>query len=160
MMRLGRKLVRYAAVSLISTAVSLTLLGLLVCTGAMTAGWANVAATLAGTVPSFELNRRWVWNRAGHRSLFAEVGPFCALSLAGLCLSTLAVSTATHWASAAGFGTTARTLAAEAANVGTFGSLWVAQFVICDRLLFASRKSVAPAPGRSAEGREMDLKAA
>ena len=32
------------------------------------AGWANVVATAAGTVPSFELNRRWVWNKTGRRS--------------------------------------------------------------------------------------------
>jgi hypothetical protein len=70
------------------------------------------------------------------RSLFAEVGPFCALSLAGLGLSTIAVSAATHWVSAAGMGARARTLAAEAANAGTFGGLWVVQFVICDRILF------------------------
>jgi hypothetical protein len=55
------KLLRYAAVSAISTATSLTVLGLLVGLLNAPAGWANVAATAIGTVPSFELNRRWVW---------------------------------------------------------------------------------------------------
>ena len=59
------KLVRYAAVSAIATTVSLTILGLLVATRSATAGWANVIATAAGTVPSFELNRRWVFQPAG-----------------------------------------------------------------------------------------------
>jgi putative flippase GtrA len=133
---LVRRLVRYAAVSAISTSVSLTVLGILVGTGAVTAGWANVIATAVGTVPSFELNRRWVWARSGKRSLLAEIGPFCALSFAGLALSTVAVSLAAGWASSAGLGTAWRTIAAETASLGTFGTLWVAQYLILDRLLF------------------------
>jgi putative flippase GtrA len=128
-----RRLVRYGAVSLISTAVSLTVLGVLVAANSVTAGWANVIATAVGTVPSFELNRRWVWRKQGRRSLVAEVAPFCALSFAGLGLSTAAVSVATGWASQA-----TRVPVAELANITAFGSLWVVQFVILDRVLFRS----------------------
>jgi len=39
------KLARYTAVSAISSSVSWTILGVLVLTGATTAGWANVVAT-------------------------------------------------------------------------------------------------------------------
>lgn len=136
------KLVRYGAVSVISTVVSLSVLGVLVFTGALTPGWANVLATAVGTVPSFELNRRWVWGRTGRRSMFAEVGPFWALSFTGLALSTLAVSVAGHWATAAGLHAGMRALVAQAANVCSFGSLWVAQFVILDRSVFGR----VPAP--------------
>jgi putative flippase GtrA len=145
-MTLVRRLVRYATVSVISTAVSLTILGVLVATNATTAEWANVVATAVGTVPSFELNRRWVWSRSGPRSLLAEIGPFCALSFAGLGISTLAVSVAAGWASSSGLGVTARTLAAEAANIASFGTLWVAQYVILDRILFTPRSAGRP-PG-------------
>jgi putative flippase GtrA len=131
-----RKLARYATVSVISTGVSLSILGTLVATGLTTAGWANIIATSVGTIPSFELNRRWVWGKDGHRSVLAEMLPFCALSFAGLVLSTIAVSTAAGWASAAHLSTAARTLIADAANVGTFGALWVVQFVLLDRVLF------------------------
>jgi putative flippase GtrA len=135
-MSLVRKLARYATVSIISTTTSLTILGILVGTNATTAGWANVIATAAGTVPSFELNRRWVWRKHGRRSLRVEVAPFCALSFSGLALSTLAVSAAAGWAGAAGLGTTARALAAQAANATVFGALWVAPYLILDRVLF------------------------
>ncbi len=134
-----RKLARYATVSAISTSVSLTILTALVATDTFTAGWANVVATAVGTVPSFELNRRWVWGKRGRRSVWAEIGPFCALSFAGLGLSTLAVSTAAGWASSAGLGATARALVAAGANLSTFGSLWVAQYLILDRMLFRHR---------------------
>jgi putative flippase GtrA len=140
---LVHKLGRYTLVSLISTTVSLTVLGVLVATSALTPGWANVVATGIGTVPSFELNRRWVWRYTGRRSFVAQVMPFCALSFLGLGLSTLAVSVATAWATSLGAGPALRALTAQAANVGTFGALWVVQFVLLDRVLFARRP---PAP--------------
>ena len=112
------------------------MLGVLVATGAMSAGWANVVATAVGTIPSFELNRRWVWGKGGRRSLLAEIGPFCALSFAGLGLSTGAVSLAAAWAGQAGFGAAGRTVAAETANMVAFGSLWIAQYLILDKVLF------------------------
>jgi putative flippase GtrA len=161
MMRL-RKLIRYAAVSAISTTVSLTILGTLVAAGTTTAGWANVIASAAGTVPSFELNRRWVWNRQGPRSLMLEAVPFCVLSFTGLGLSTAVVSLAAGWATAAGLGAGARATAAEMANVATFGTLWVLQYLILDRVLFATRReaSAALSPMEHRRGNDRALEAA
>jgi hypothetical protein len=76
-----------------------------------------------------------VWRRRQARSLTREVGPFAGLSFAGLVVSTAAVTVAGHLA--AGLGTTPRTALVEAANVAAFGSLWVLQFVLLDRVLFA-----------------------
>jgi putative flippase GtrA len=138
-----RKFGRYIGVSAISTIVSLTILGVLVATGATSAAWANVIATVVGTVPSFELNRRWVWRRTGRRSMLKEVGPFTALSMLSLVLSTVAVAATAGWAAQLG-DTTVRTVVAEAAHVGTFGLLWVVQYLLLDRLLFR-RAPVQPA---------------
>jgi putative flippase GtrA len=143
-MNLIRRLARYATVSAISTVTSLTVLGVLVATNTTTAGWANVIATAVGTVPSFELNRRWVWRKRGPRSLLAEIAPFSLLSFTGLALSTLAVSVAAGWAS--GLGNSARALAAAAANVTVFGGLWIAQYVILDRVLFRHGNDAPVAP--------------
>ena len=127
---------RYGTVSLIATATSLTVLGVLVSTTAIPAGIANVIATAVGTFPSFELNRRWVWRRTGRRSMKAELLPFWILSFTGLALSTLTVSLAAAWADSTGLDGFARTAVIELANVAAWGSLWVAQFVILDRYLF------------------------
>jgi putative flippase GtrA len=135
------KWIRYGTVSAISTVVSLTVLGVLVFTGTLSPGWANVVATAVGTVPSFELNRRWVWGRTGRRSLLTEMGPFCALSFAGLALSTLAVTVVGRWAVDAGLSAGMRALLAQQANVAAFGSLWVAQFLILDRTVFGRRSA-------------------
>jgi putative flippase GtrA len=132
-----KKVIRYGAVSAIATSVSMIVLGALVATRTLTPGWSNMVATAVGTVPSFELNRRWVWGKRGRRSLAGEVMPFAILSFAALALSTLTVSVAGHVA--AGLPTLPRTAAVEAASVGAFGSLWVLQFLLLDRLLFASR---------------------
>jgi putative flippase GtrA len=135
--RVGQ-LVRYGAVSVISSGTSLVVLTTLVATGALAAGWANVVATAVGTVPSFELNRRWVWRSSAERSLLTQVGPFCVLSFAGLAISTLAVHFAVAWASGRGMSSGGRAAVAAMANLAAFGSLWIAQFVILDRVLFAS----------------------
>ena len=137
-----RKLLRYASVSAVATATGLTVLGVSVGIFHVPAGWANVAATAIGTIPSFELNRRWVWGRAGRRSVQAEVAPFVALSSLGLALSTLAVHVAGAWADGRGWSSPARTMLVMATNLGAYGSLWLLQFVLLDRVLF--RRPPAP----------------
>lgn len=127
---------RYCAVSAIATVTSLTVLGVLVATRTASPALANIVATAVGTVPSFELNRRWVWRKTGERSVAAEIAPFCALSFAGLLLSTFAVDVAARWASAIGLTGVMRTFAVELANVAAFGTLWVLQYVVLDRVLF------------------------
>jgi putative flippase GtrA len=146
-----RQLVRYSAVSLISTIVSVIVLGVLVGTNSMSAGWANVVATACGTIPSFELNRRWVWKRHGGRRFGAEVIPFTGLSFAGLGLSTLAVSFADTYVRNSGWSNGSRTIALELASNAAFASLWVLQFVVLDRVLFRAAKPALADPDVSGE---------
>ena len=133
------QIARYSAVSCVSTVTSMVVLGVLVGTGSTSAAWANVIATAVGTIPSFELNRRWVWRAVDRRSMRRQVLPFVGLSFAGLALSTLAVAAASAWATAAGLSPTMQTVVVEVANVGSFGVLWIIQFVILDRILFRHR---------------------
>ena len=139
------QLVRYAAVSIVSTTVSQIVLASLVATRSTTAAWANIIATLVGVVPSFELNRRWVWGRTGRRSMAKEVVPFVAISAAGLALSTLAVAVTSRWADARQLSDAMRTMSAQAASLFAFGVVWVAQFVLLDRVLFRGRERLAAA---------------
>jgi putative flippase GtrA len=147
-----RRLLRYATVSVISSSISLGVLGVLVTTRALPAGWANVVATAAGTMPSFELNRRWVWGKSGRRSILTEVGPFCAMTFLGLALSTIAVGFASAIAVSSGFSTGLRTLVIEAANAGAWASIWLGQFFVLDRVLFADgSQSSSTAPTRDSQ---------
>jgi putative flippase GtrA len=144
------RLARYASVSAVSTAVGLSTLAVLVDVGHWPAGWANAVATGLGTIPSFELNRRWVWGRHGQRSLRREVAPFVLLCLVELVASSLAVHAAAQWTAAQGWSEGARTAVDLAANLATYGLLWVAQYVICDRALFG-RRTVTVASGDGPE---------
>ena len=130
------RLLRYSGVSAVATTTSLFTLFVLVGLVGVPAVWANVVATAVGTVPSFELNRRWVWARQDRRSLLGQVAPFTALSFAGLLVSTVTVGLVSgrtvewgHWA---------HTLAVEVANVAAYGCLWVVQYIVLDRFLFRS----------------------
>jgi putative flippase GtrA len=140
--RLGQ-LVRYGTVSAIATTTSLVILTGLVATAVVRPAPANVVATLAGMVPSFELNRRWVWGGRGRPSLRRQILPFAVLSLSGLVLSTAAVAVVGRYALAASWSAATTALAAALANVAAFGTVWVVQFFVLDRLLFGPPAVVA-----------------
>ena len=133
---LAAKVTRCLSVSVITTGLSLSLLAVLAGPLHVTAWQANVAATAAGTIVSFWLNRRWVWRRSGPSNLAREVLPFWLLSFAGLALSTLAVDRASVLAEHVGLAPGVRAVALIAANAASFGLLWVLQFVLLDRVVF------------------------
>jgi putative flippase GtrA len=130
------RMARSMAVSVATTALSAAVLVALT-SGAVgiAAGTANVVATLCGIGPSLAWNRRYEWRRPGRGDLRREVLPFWGLSLTGLVLSTVAVdrvaSATASWSDAV------RTVALPATNVAVFASLWLVQFAILDRLVFA-----------------------
>ena len=138
-----RKLIRYAAVSGVTTVLSQTVLAVLVATRATGAVTANVIATMVGIGPSFELNRRWVWGKRGRRSVGGEVLPFAMLSAAGLGLSSLFVAITSHFVEH--WSTTSRTLTIQLASITAYGIVWLVQFVLLDKVLFRRRTTVPAA---------------
>jgi putative flippase GtrA len=140
--RLGQ-FIRYGMVSAVSTTVSLSVLTSLVATGAMRPAPANVVGTIAGTIPSFELNRRWVWGGSGRPHVRRQVVPFVVLTIIGLLLSTAAVGAVGRYAITAGWQRETTAIASAFANLAAFGTVWVAQFFILDRLLFRPPAVVA-----------------
>ena len=130
------RMARCLSVSVLTTILSLVTLALLVGWWGTTPWLANVIATAVGTVPSYVLNRRWVWGRDGPGDVWREVVPFWVLSFSGLVLSTAAVATADAWASSIGLVGPTRTAVLLLANVGSFAVLWVGQFLVLDRVLF------------------------
>jgi putative flippase GtrA len=142
------KMIRCAGVSVTTTILSLAVLGTLLVSRLVPAGWANAVATMAGIGPSYWLNRRWVWRRSGAHDLGREVLPFWAMSLTALVLSTVAVSGAARWADHAQLGPDLRTAVVLGTNVTVFAGLWIAQFLLLDRVLFRSRPPVRGWPPR------------
>jgi putative flippase GtrA len=111
-------------------------LGVLVGVWGFSAVWSNVIATAIGTIPSFELNRRWVWSQRNPRSILRQALPYCTLSFIGLIVSSISVRVAAG--ATANSSRLIHTVAVECANVGAYGALWLFQFVLCDRVLFTA----------------------
>jgi putative flippase GtrA len=89
---------------------------------------ANVVAVSIGSVPSYILNRMWVWGRRGNHQFLREVLPFWVMAFLGLAFSTLLVHFSSMWSDAV--------LVTNAANLLAFGSLWVIKYLVLDSLMF------------------------
>jgi putative flippase GtrA len=124
----GRKPVRYSMVSVVAVLIGQTTL--LICTLGldMRPVPANVVAVSVGSVPSYMLNRIWVWGRRGNHQFLREVLPFWLMAFLGLAFSTLLVHFASLWSGAA--------LVTNVANLTAFGSLWVVKYLVLDSLMF------------------------
>ncbi len=129
------KLIKYASVSLVSTIVSqITLLLVFGVYHVMSEVPANIVANVLATVPSYVLNRRWVWGKGGRSHFWREVVPFWVLSFVGLAFSSLAVWLAGDFARNHGLSHATTSLLVNAANLLSFGILWVVKFVIYNKL--------------------------
>jgi len=132
----GKKMFRYTMVSVISTLVSVTVLGLVY---GVFQWWTEVPSTLfanvVATVPSYYLNRSWAWGKSGRSHIRREVLPFWGLSIAGMLLSIL-TSTEARNIGIAHFEHhhTIRTVLVLGANLMAFGVLWVVKFLVFNRL--------------------------
>lgn len=134
--RIGRKHLRYAMVSLIAVPVTQVVL---VAAYVLLdwPGWAaNLLAVSVGCIPSYTLNRYWVWNKRSRNEFWREVAPFWAMAIIGLLFSTLLVHVADQWWQS--------TLVVSAANLTAFGVLWVAKFLVLDRYLFGMKLAAEP----------------
>ena len=94
----------------------------------------NVVAVAISSVPSYLLNRAWVWGKTGAHDVWREIVPFWVFAFAGLGLSVLFVWAAAKWSEA--------TVVVSIANLSAFGILWVARYIILDQLLFVALEHV------------------
>lgn len=134
--RHGMKLVRFGAVSAFNV-----ILGQILLFGAQVlVSWppvvANVFSVSVGAVPAYVLSRYWVWEKRGKNHVMREVVPFWTLALIGFALSTAAVwYVDTRWSPTP--------LMINLTNLTAFGVVWLAKFVILDRVLFRTEEPLA-----------------
>jgi putative flippase GtrA len=122
------KFVRYSAVSAVSVPVSLALFATFNGLVGLESWLSNALAVTIASIPSYVLNRYWVWGKRGKNHFWREVMPFWLMAVLGLVFSTLLVHVAdqfTDWIPAL-----------MAANLTAFGLLWVVKFLLLDSLLF------------------------
>ena len=131
----GLKLVKYTTVSAISALTSICVLTLVY--GVLQL-WSAVISTLFANivagVPSYILNRRWVWGKSGRSHWWREVLPFWVMSLTGIGFALFTATLAKDFAAAHGFQHLAKTVLVVGANIAAFGIVWLLKFLVLNRL--------------------------
>jgi putative flippase GtrA len=131
----GLKVIRYTMVSVISALTSLVILVILF---GLLRLWNEVVCTLIANimagVPSYYLNRRWVWGKGGRSHLWREVLPFWVMSITGIGFALLTSTWAQHFSASHHLEHLARTALVVGANIAAFGILWLLKFLILNRL--------------------------
>ncbi len=140
----GVKAIRYALVSVISVVVTEVTLVILYGLLHWTARSANIAAVTAGGIPSYFLNRRWVWGKSGKSHLWKETVPFWVLNFLGLALSTWFADFAGSFGESHFDSHLIQTAIVGSASIGAFGVLWVGKFLIFNKLMFGVEHQNAP----------------
>lgn len=123
------KLAKYSTASLAGVVTSMSTLFLMLEVFDVAPVPSNITAVTIGAIPNYLINRAWTFKKRGAHSFTREVLPFWGMAILGLIISTIAVA----WAAGR---YDENTLILMAANVGSFGLLWVGRFFILDRLLF------------------------
>jgi putative flippase GtrA len=128
-------LVKYTMVSVVSTIVSF---GVLFLVFGVFKLWGEITSTIianaAATVPSYYLNRKWVWGKGGRSHLTKEIIPFWSLSAIGIAVSIFGAAAAKHIGKVHHLGHTEQTVLVLAANLASFGIFWVLKFIIFNKM--------------------------
>jgi putative flippase GtrA len=131
----GLKIIRYTMVSAISALTSLVILTIVY---GVFRVWTEVPSTLFANVlagiPSYLLNRQWVWGKSGRSHLWREIVPFWVMSLIGIVFALFTASLAHDFANTHHLHHFVRTVLVVGANVAAFGILWLLKFIILNRL--------------------------
>ena len=88
--------------------------------------FSNIVGVAISAVPAYYMNRAWVWGKRGRSHWKKEVLPFWSFTVAGLVLSTLAISFADEH--------TTSKLVILFVQLLAFGVLWVLRFFLLDKL--------------------------
>ena len=140
----GRKFVKYSMVSVVAVIVYEIVLFVTLGLLHFSARDANIWAVMVSAVPSYCLNRAWVWGKSGRSHLMKEIMPFWVIALIGLILSTLVADAAKSIADDLTSVHLVRTLIVMFAGLASFGVLWIAKFVILNKVLFAHKPDPLP----------------
>lgn len=132
----GRKMVRYSMVSVVAVPVGEA--GILVGHSllGMSPGWAGLFGNACGAVPSYYLNRTWVWGKNGRSHLMKEIVPFWVITVIGVAFAAWVVHLAGNYSSAHHWQGAGVSVLLLLANLAAFGVLWVGKYILFNTVLF------------------------
>ncbi len=135
----AQKAIRYSLVSAISVVVNQVALFVLYTGMHWTARSAAILASVLAGIPSYYLNRRWTWGKAGRSHLLKEVLPFWVIAFAGLVFSTWAADFGESVAKDFTDSRFVQGVIVSSAALAAFGILWVGKFVFFNKVLFVTK---------------------
>jgi len=132
----GKKMVRYAMVSVVAVPVSEIGIALGLVVLGLSAGWANVFGNSLGAIPSYYLNRTWVWGKGGRSHLVKEIVPFWTITVVGVVFAGWVGHVVGNWTKRHHWAGAGRVIVLLVANLAAFGVLWVAKYILFNKVLF------------------------
>ena len=131
----AKKVIRYTMVSVISTVASFGVLGIVyglhIITGEIEA---TVFANVVATIPSYFLNRMWVWGKGGRSHWMKEIVPFWVMSAFGIVVSIGGAAVARHIGKTHHLTHIQQTALLLVANLVSFGLFWILKYMLYNRL--------------------------
>jgi putative flippase GtrA len=131
----AKQIIRYTMVSVISTVVSFGVLALVFGVFHL---WGEIVSTVfanvVATVPSYFLNRQWVWGKGGRSHVMKEIVPFWVMSAIGIVVSIGGAAIARHIGTAHHLSHAQQTAVVLLANLISFGLFWVLKYMLYNRL--------------------------
>lgn len=136
----GKKLIRFALSSVITTLVSLTAI-------LITYGFhiihGIIGATLFGNVlailPSYYLNRAWVWKKRGKSHFRNEVVPYWAMAFFGIAFSLLGAWWVKHLVHTHHWDHLINTVLVAGINLASFAIFWVLKILLFNRIFHTDK---------------------
>lgn len=131
----GRKLIRFTSVSVVSAIVSLLAIALIygfrIIRGEVEA---TLFGNLVAAIPSYSLNRKWVWGKTGRSHVRKEILPFLALAVLSIGFSMVGGAYAKHLVQTHQWSHLFNTCIVDVANLASFAIFWVLKLVLFNRI--------------------------
>ena len=124
----GEKIMRYCGVSAINVIVGQGVLAFCLIVMEFGGVVSQIISVVISAIPAYILSRHWVWKQDGEVSFRNEILPFWGMALLGLALAVMCIAAMER--------VTDQPLVLMATSLGAFGVVWVAKYVILDKVMW------------------------
>ena len=124
-------------------------------------GWASpqaasVLAFAAGVPVNYVLNRRWAWQRRGRPTLRGEILPYAGVVALSIVASAIGTWAADRWLQSVDLPRAVEVLLVDATFIAINGGLFLAKYVLLDRLVFRDRPTTPPPGARDRSAADVE----
>ena len=135
--RLGARFARYSVGSVVAVVASEVAFVACYGTGLLGTTGSSAVAFVAGAIPNYVLNRSWTWGRRGRVRVGREVVLYALVSAVSFGASALATGATSRLAPRLTNSHDQRTALVACSYLATYGVLFIAKFVIYQKVIFA-----------------------